>query len=78
MLSGAVGRGAWDDPRVSTALLRLLALSVAGLCLVGVVVGVVMTGREGRITDLLAVAAVVALGIAWRLHSRLQGETVTD
>jgi hypothetical protein len=63
---------------MSTTVLRPLALGVAMLCIVGVVVGVVMTGRDGRITDLLAIVAVVALVIASRLHSRLQQEAIAD
>lgn len=61
-----------------TALLRLLALCVAGLCIVGVVIGVVWTGRDGRITDVLAVGAVAALVLSWRLHTRVQHETAAD
>jgi hypothetical protein len=61
-----------------TALLRLLVLCVAVLCTIGVVAGVVMSGRDGRITDLLVVVAVVASVVAWRLHGRLQHEAVAD
>ena len=62
---------------MSIARLRLVALGVAALCVVGVVVGVVVTGRDGRVVDLLAVGAVAALVIAWRLHSRVQDESIT-
>jgi hypothetical protein len=69
---------ACDDPVMPTALLRLVALCVAALCVTGVVVSVVLNGTEGRTTDLLAVVAVAALVVAWRLHSRIQHETVGD
>jgi hypothetical protein len=59
-----------------TAALRLVALCVAVLCVVGVMVGVVLTGRDGSIVDLLAVVAVAAFVIAWRLQRRIQRESV--
>jgi hypothetical protein len=65
-------------PPMTTARLRLVALCVAVLSVVGVVVGVVATGRDERITDALAVVAVAALVIAWRLHRRSQHEPVAD
>lgn len=63
---------------MSTPRLRLRALCAAALCVVGVVVGVVVTGPDGRVVDLLAVVAVATLVIAWRLHGRVRDETVTD
>jgi hypothetical protein len=65
-------------PTMTTARLRLAALCVAALSVVGVVVGVVPTGRDGRVIDLLAVVAVAALVIAWRLHRRSQHQPVAD
>ena len=61
-----------------TALLRLVALCVAALCVVGVMVGVVATGRDGSIIDLLAVVAVGAFVVAWQLHCGIQREPVAD
>jgi hypothetical protein len=63
---------------MSTAVLRQVALCVAVLCVAGVMFGVVLTGTDGRIVDLLAVLAVGAFVVAWRLHSRIQRESVAD
>lgn len=40
--------------------------------------GVVLTSRDGRVTDHMAVAAVAALVNAWRINSHMQDETLTD
>jgi hypothetical protein len=48
------------------------------VCIVGVVGGVVATGRDGRIIDLVAVGAVASLVIAWRIRRRSQHEPVAD
>ncbi|HEX3929163.1 MAG TPA: hypothetical protein VHW64_00550 [Nocardioides sp.] len=51
-----------------TAFLALLVL--AGSCLMTVVAAVVRTGRDGKVTDWLALLAVAAIAGAWRLHRR--------
>jgi hypothetical protein len=63
---------------ISAGRLRLIALCSAVVCIVGVVGGVVATGRDGRIIDLVAVGAVASLVIAWRIRRRSQHEPVAD
>lgn len=56
----------------------LLACSaVAGLCIVGVLVSVVRTARDGSV-DWLALVAVGALVVAWRLYRQVQTEALHD
>ena len=43
-----------------------ISLLVAAICIVGVVVEVVMTGRDGSGADWWALLAVGALVVAWR------------
>jgi hypothetical protein len=50
---------------------------VAAICIVVVVVAVVMTGRDGSVSDWLALLAVGALVVAWR-HRRTGRESLTD
>jgi hypothetical protein len=47
-----------------------ISVTVAALCVTGVVVGVVSTGRDGTLTAWLAVLTVAALVVAWRFHHR--------
>jgi hypothetical protein len=47
-----------------------ICVTVAALCVTAVVVGVVSTGRDETLTAWLAVLAVAALVVAWRLHHR--------
>jgi uncharacterized membrane protein YqjE len=57
-----------SDPLRRTAFLAALIVAVS--CLVIVVVAVVRTGRDGNLTDWLALLAVAAIAGAWRLRSR--------
>jgi hypothetical protein len=54
-----------------------ISVLVAAICVVGVVVEVVMTGRDGSRADWLALLAVGALVVAWR-HRRAGDDTLTD
>ena len=54
------------------------SLAVAVLSIVGVLVTVVRTGRDGRVADWLAVVAVAALVLAWRLRPQGPRESLTD
>jgi hypothetical protein len=71
---------AWlcEAGKVDRAIFRISVL-VAVISIVGVVAGVVMTGRDGSVADLSALVAVGALVVAWRLHRRIaRREAVTD
>ena len=54
-----------------------IAVLVAAVCIVGVVVTVVRTGRGGSPADWLALLAVGALVVAWR-HRPQGRDSLTD
>lgn len=54
-----------------------ISVLVAAICIVGVVVAVVMTGRDGSVADWLALLAVGALVVAWR-HRHTGRDSLTD
>ena len=66
------------DNHQSRRLALVASLVVAVLCILGVFVALVRTGRDGSVADWLAVAAVAALILAWRLHRQMQRESITD
>jgi len=66
------------DNHQSRRMAFLACLVVAVLCILGVLVAVVDTGRDGSVTDWLTVAAVAALILAWRLHRQLQRDSIAD
>ena len=54
-----------------------ISLLVAAICIVGVVVAVATTGRDGSVADWLALLAVGALVVVWR-HRHTGRDSLTD
>ena len=67
--------GKWlcEAMKVGRMTFRISVL-VAAICIVGVVVAVVMTGRDGSLADGLALLAVATLVVAWR-HRRTERDS---
>jgi len=54
-----------------------ISVLVAAICIAGVVVAVVMTGRDGSVADWLALLAVGVILVAWR-HRHTGRDSLTD
>ena len=55
-----------------------LTITVGSLCVIGVLAAVVATARDGRRTDDLALLAVGAFVIAWRLRPGVERDRATS
>jgi hypothetical protein len=65
------------EPMEVSRLTFRISMLVAAICVVCVVLAVVMTGRDGRVADWLALLAVGALVVACR-HRYTRRDSLTD